>query len=85
MMAPRLLHNMSVRPRPRVFHPEEPVTRSHGVGLVFRFSVDDWGEDPRRVAGLLGSGVPGRLTPSRRCASVSTSTCDRCRCPMRAW
>jgi hypothetical protein len=57
MMVPRLLHNMSVRPRTRVFHPEETVTRSHGVGLVFRFSVDDWGEDPRRLASLLGISV----------------------------
>ncbi|MCH2587831.1 MAG: hypothetical protein MK004_05095 [Planctomycetales bacterium] len=57
MMAPRLLHNMSVRPRTRLFHPEETSTRSHGVGLVFRFSADDWGEDPRRLAGLLGIGV----------------------------
>ena len=57
MMVPRLLHNMSVRPRTRVFHPEETLTRSHGVGLVFRFSVDDWGEDPRRLASLLGISV----------------------------
>ena len=57
MMAPRLLHNMSVRPRTRLFHPEETSTRSHGVGQVFRFSADDWGEDPRRLAGLLGIGV----------------------------